>query len=174
MHCATSMKLNSWGTDAHTNSALDGLLGRRGAGLKSTQSWRVVILRRRRRYCSGVPDECQCGNRLRKNRLKLSRRRSDPYHPLPRASVRVVVVVLPSGVVRVSQSMRMGEARRMFVIGIAKVGMVERSSGECQQQTRCEPDVNDSLQAFILFDCKVEARSHRVAPPAKSVSRARV
>jgi hypothetical protein len=95
-------------------------------------SWRIVILRRRRRYCSGVRDKRRCGNRFRQDGLKRSGRGSDPNHPLASAGVRVVVVVLPVGVVRVSESMRMSEPGRMFVLGISKMRMVERRPRECQ------------------------------------------
>jgi hypothetical protein len=93
-------------------------------------SWRIVILRRRRRYCSGIGDERRCGNGFRQDRLKRSRRGDDPNHPLASAGVRVVVVVLPVGVVRVSGPMSMGEPGRMFVMGIPKMNVVERSPSE--------------------------------------------
>jgi hypothetical protein len=100
--------------------------------LTSTQSWRIVILRSRRSHYGGIWDERRCGDGFRQDRLKRSGRRTGPDHPLAGAGVGIVVVAPPAGVVRVSEGMRMSEPGRMFVIWIPKVGMVERSPGECQ------------------------------------------
>lgn len=42
--------------------------------------------------------------------------------------------------------MCVGEARRVFVVRIALMGVVKRCSGECQEQARHDADVKEFLQ----------------------------
>lgn len=58
-----------------------------------------------------------------------------------------MVILLPRRFAGVNKSrMCVGEARRVFVVRIALMGVVKRCSGECQEQARHDADVKEFLQ----------------------------